>query len=260
VTQAYDDPKLIAEAKRKAAGPLGKHLADFPLRFSAPVVFSEVPSRGQPPSLNNGTISLVELGGRQFGITCHHVISAFREKHSSTSSSIFQIGNLKINPLERVISESKDLDLAILDLSDVDSGQISMGREVNFFQPVSWPSSTVAPGQFVAFGGFPGVWRNYPEHLEITFDSFSLGATMVSDVGARNVVCKLEREYWIQSSGPWPVQDFQQFGGLSGGPVFIFNGLKAEFVGVIYEYSTTDDYLLIRPSSFINEDGMLAEV
>ena len=26
MTTRYDDPKLIAEAKRQAAGPLGKHL------------------------------------------------------------------------------------------------------------------------------------------------------------------------------------------------------------------------------------------
>lgn len=259
MTNSYDDPIHLAEAKKRAAGSLGKHLGDFPLRFAAPVVFSEVPIRGTLAPLNNGTISLLKIGGRQIGITCYHVISAYREKHSIEQSKIFQIGNLKIEPLERIIAESESLDIATLDLSGVNAIDISMGREVNFFEPASWPSGLVDSGQFLALGGFPGVWRENPVHLELTFDSFSLGATMISDVGVRNVVCQLERNWWVQSSGPWSVTDFRQFGGLSGGPAFIFTGLKAEFVGVIYEYSTIDDYLLIRPSRFIHEDGTLAD-
>ena len=254
---AYDDPRLIEEAKKKAGGPLGHALADFPLRFAAPAFFAKVPVMGQQPQANNGTMTLLRFGERQFGATCFHVLNSYRQQLTEDPDRIFQIGNAKIRPLDRLIDESKELDLAILDLAGVDITKIAIDKEVSFFEPARWPSKPISPGEFVALAGFPGVWRTHPAHLEVGFASFNLGATRVTDVGHQTIVCQLEREYWIQSIGPLLAAELTEFGGLSGCPVFNLSGLAADLVGFVYGCSPDADYLLIRPSRFVNVDGSI---
>lgn len=58
----YDNPKKIEEAKRLAAGDLGKELSKFPMRFSKAVFFGERPVRNISPRINNATVTLVNLG------------------------------------------------------------------------------------------------------------------------------------------------------------------------------------------------------
>ncbi len=240
---AYDDPRLIEEAKKKAAGPLGHALADFPLRFAAPAFFAEVPAMGQQPQANNGTMTLLRFGERRLGATRFHVLNAYRKQLAKDPHRIFQIGNAKIRPLDRLIDESKELDLAMLDLGGVDIAKIE--KEVSFFEPARWPPKPISPGEFVALAGFPGVWRTHPAHLEVGFGSFNLGATRVTDVGHQTIVCQLERDYWIKSLGPLWAAELTDFGGLSGCPVFNLSGLAADLVGFVYECSANADYLLI---------------
>jgi len=256
---AYDDPQLIDEAKKKAAGPLGQKLAEFPLRFAAPVFFADIPAKGKQPKANNGTITLIKFGERFLGVTCFHVLDKYRKQLSQDPNRVFQIGNVRLAPLDRLIDESKDLDLATLDLTGLEASKIMVDRELNYFEPAHWPPNPISAGEFVALAGFPGVWREHPGHRKVSFASFSLGATIVTDATQRTIVCSLERNYWIQSLGPPMAADLMKAGGLSGGPVFKWAGLAADLVGIIYEYSASDDYLLIRSSRFICEDGTINE-
>jgi hypothetical protein len=160
-------------------------------------------------------------------------------------------------PLDRVIDESEDLDIATLDLTGLETRKITEDRELNYFEPAHWPPNPMSAGEFVALAGLPGVWRKHPGHLEVSFASFSLGATIVTDVTRQTIICLLEREHWIQYLGPRIAADLREFGGVSGGPVFNLTGLPADLVGFIYEYSASDDYLLIRSSRFICKDGRI---
>lgn len=90
----------------------------------------------------------------------------------------------------------------------------------------------------------------------MTFNSFSLGASEITAVGGNHLVCQLNREYWITSFGTTDV-DFRELGGMSGGPVFAWRGLKADLVGFIYEYSQTLDLLYIRSAHCIDVNGKL---
>jgi hypothetical protein len=51
------------EAKKLVAGPLGRQMEMFPLRFCKPVYFGVPPSREHPVAVNNGTASLLDLRG-----------------------------------------------------------------------------------------------------------------------------------------------------------------------------------------------------
>lgn len=257
------DPELVKRAKEQAAGPLGRELAKFPLRFALAAFFGKRPVRDKPVEVNHGTITLLELGGKQIALTCSHVLKKYGEI-SDDSSTVFQIAGGELDPLERIIDESPDLDLVSIDLSNLDVDELVQGEEIGscFFVPPYWPPKQLQSGDFVAFGGFPGKWRQYPSWDEIVFESWSSGACRVASVRGEHFVCQFEREYWVESFN-LPGREGMQLDdirGLSGGPVFIHRGLYWEFVGVIYEFSSEFDLMYVRPARLIREDGTFCPV
>jgi hypothetical protein len=113
------------------------------------------------------------------------------------------------------------------------------------------------PGDFICFGGFPGVWREQPKLEEVVFKSFSHGASEVTSVGEDHVVSQLNREYWVGCRGTRGL-DLYEFGGMSGGPAFIWRGLRADLVGFIYQYAAGFDLLYIRSADVIEADGTIS--
>ena len=65
------------EVKKLVAGPLGRQMEMFPLRFCKPVYFGVPLSREHPVAVNNGTASLLDLRGDLLAVTCHHVIEGY---------------------------------------------------------------------------------------------------------------------------------------------------------------------------------------
>jgi hypothetical protein len=185
------------------------------------------------------------------------VIQNFRERPTSSEPG-FWIGALQLDPLERLVAEDSDFDLAVLDLSGLDLSMIS-DHEIgsSFVDPLEWPPQKPVVGDFICFGGFPGVWREHRLDDEVIFQSFSLGASEVTSVGDTHIACQLSREHWIGSRG-MRGHDLHDFGGMSGGPALIWRGLRADLVGFIYEYSEAFDVLNIRAAHVLASDGRIA--
>lgn len=252
-----DDQSKIEEAKRLMAGPLGEQLAKFPLRFAKAAFFGEPPLKDRVSHINNGTVSLVDLGSGPIVVTCAHVIEGYREKVNQFGEALFQIGHVTIDPNAQLISESVELDLATLKLSDDQVTAITRDGEIGscFFKPVAWPSPAVSVDDYIAFGGFPGIWRERISYDELVFPSFSSGASRIATASEDKFASQFEREYWVQSFNINNCGDLRELGGLSGGPAFILRGLYWDFVGVIYEFSEAYDIMFLRPSGFIHPDG-----
>jgi hypothetical protein len=232
------DPNLVKEAKKMAAGPLGKEMAKFPMRFAAPIFFGENPSINNKPKIKNGTASFIDFGNGPFAITCYHVLSPFMDQMKNGNEIIFQIGNLKFNPLEQIISEDEKLDLISISLTKEQRNEISLDREIGAlsFNPPFWPPKEVKEGDYVAFGGFPGKWRQHLSKHEMLFDTYSSGGCGVASVRDEYLICQFEREYWINSFDFFHEEELYDIGGLSGGPVFLKRPLYWELVGIIYEF------------------------
>ena len=256
------DPEKVKKAKEISAGHLGKEMAKFPLRFAKAVFFGDRPAKHKQQNVNHGTVTFLELNDRPIALTCSHVLDAYRKIHSNPDV-IFQIGNLEFNPLERIIDESasSELDIVTIDLQGLNHKELMSPEGIgsSLFKPVHWPPNNVQQGEFVAFGGFPGVWRKNISWNEMIFDSWSSGATQVSSVREKYFVCQFERGYWVQSFNVhgYDGLDLHKLGGLSGGPVFIHRNIYWEFVGMIYEFSENFDLMYIRPANLVLEDGII---
>ena len=259
------DPKLVEKAKQEAAGPLGKEMTKFPLLFATAVSFKDLTGVNSVHTVNNGTVTLVDLGSGQMAITCSHVLVEYRKRLKDNDNFVFRIGNTVLNPLEYLIDESPELDLATIDLSEINIKEISLGKEIgtSFFRPEAWPPDDVNEGDFISFGGFPGKWKEQVSSGDLMFDSFSSGATEISSINDEYFICQFEREYWVESLDIKNGKELHELGGLSGGPVFLIrdnNGITYyEFVGIIYQFSTDYDLLYIRKAKFINKDGSILQ-
>jgi hypothetical protein len=204
-------------------------------------------------------VTLVNLGAGPMAITCTHVLSGYRKRLQTTGRAIFQVGSIEIDPLSQLIAEDVRLDLAMVQLTEAQAKAITGEGEIGscFFQPVGWPPPPVKEGDFVAFGGFPGRWRERHTFDELVFSTFSMGACRVASVADDRFACQFEREYWVKSFDMDNRDDLRDMGGMSGGPAFIQRGLYWDFIGVIYEFSSAYDIMFLRPTHLFRADGTI---
>jgi hypothetical protein len=244
--------KTLAEAKKLIAGPAGVEFEKYPLKFAVPAYFGIRPQSGKSATVNSGTASLVRIGGQPYALTCSHVLEAYRNRLVD-GACIFQIGNCELDPLTQLKVEDKILDYALIRLTEEQGKEISKpdgpfgGRY--FCKVAQWPPGDVMEGDFVAFGGFPGVLRQAMSFNKLSFGSFSSGASRVALVREDYVVSQFEREFWVkhgQEAEPETIR------GMSGGPVFAIRHDAAtgimtyEFIGHIYEFSEDYELLYVR--------------
>jgi hypothetical protein len=248
------DPAEVERAKRLMSGPLGRELAAYPIRFCESVVFGSATHAEWLRQQRNA--SIVDLGSGPLAVTCWHVMDGYRRRLAYGPTTC-QIGNLRIDPLERLIDEDQRLDLATLTLDGCDFEQIRSGKHVQSatFRPVRWPPAALREGEFVSLGGFPGSWRTVTGAASFDYDTFSIGSTPVTVVRDDCAVCQFERENWIGWHND--VRDFRELGGMSGGPVFVQRPLHAEWVGIIHEFSPSYDLLYFRPATLIERGGRI---
>ena len=228
------------------------------MRFVTTVSLGDASGTIDPMPTNNGTMTLLQLPNRRVGVTCQHVIEAYREQQLMSPSRAFKVGDHALDPMDRLLSEDPILDLAVLDLDDVCPEHLSIGsRELEFFEPAAWPLETAEPGEPIALGGYPSFYRSLSSDADRDLSAFTLGTTRVIDVGVENIVCRLGWEYWIEGRGPRRMDTQADLGGLSGGPGFVWRDSEFYFVGVIFAVAQNRDYLRLRPARFIRQDATL---
>jgi hypothetical protein len=193
-------------------------------------------------------------------ITCYHLLDLYRDLLKENRKPLFQVGDIEIDPLSQIIDENKRLDLATIKINSDQAKAITGGEEIGscFFEPRSWPPQPLKEGDFIAFGGFPGKWREHHAFDEIVFPSFSSGGCMVKQVAEDRFACQFEREYWVTALNSDNREPLYDIDGMSGGPAFIHRELYWDFIGVIYEFSSFD-IVYLRPALVLCQDGSIID-
>jgi len=184
-------------------------------------------------------------------------VQAFRELADRPRH--MQIGELPLDPDAQLVSESKSLDVAVIEIQahQLLSGRSGVGlHRDKFFGPRTWPPDSITEEDVISFAGFPGVWR---EQVGINrFEMFMLshGASGVEAVSETKFITRLELD---RSESLLSVKEVTDLGGMSGGPVFRWRrgSLEPQLVGIIYEYQQAYDLLFIRSARVIREDGTI---
>lgn len=257
------DLERVKKAKKDAAGPLGQEMAKYSLRFAAALYFGLPPIKGSKPNIRNGTATIVDFGKGPMIITAYHVMDAYKEWREK-EKIIFQIGNLKVDPLPRIISESQEFDLVTITISEKERLEIASEGEIGraVYSPSQWPPDSPTGKDWVIFGGFPGKWRQYPSSGEIIFDSFSCGATEITSVSENKFLVKFSRKYWAKSFDFHGHDELHDLGGLSGAPCFLIKKLSAglmifPLIGIIRSFNANLDAMYVSLVKHINSDGTI---
>jgi hypothetical protein len=236
---------------------LGHALTNFPASFMEPVYIGDPPLQRVEPVCATGTATLIQLDGRFLAITCHHVVQAFRELAGQPRH--MQIGELPLDPDAQLVSQSKSLDVAVLEIQPhqlLDSHPgIGLRRE-KFFGPRTWPPTPISEEDVISFAGFPGVWREQAGINRFEMFMLSHGASGVESISGTKFVTRLELD---KSESLMSVKEITDLGGMSGGPVFRWRrgDLEPQLVGIIYEYQHAYDLLFIRSTRVIRVDGTI---
>jgi len=236
------------------ANPFFDEITTYALRFATPVFFGESPYSSYAASLRNGTATLLRLQDRFLGVTCQHVLEEYRQ-FRAIQEAIFQLGPVRTDPEKYLVSEDRNWDLAIVDLTTF-VGKVRDLTEANFVQPAVWPPQDVSEQDVLCLAGFPGIWREQKDLGHLRFYSFSSGTGEVLSVGDDKIVTTIQIQNCITQINNGKV--LGSLGGLSGGPVFVWRKtpiLVAELVGFIYEYQEKLDLMFVRAAKVIREDG-----
>jgi hypothetical protein len=200
------------------------------------------------------------------GITNYHVIQGYRSRVHAGQEILCQIGNVEIDPVARLVSESEGLDLAVLDLTGIDAQAIRPDSEIpcQFHVPRQWPPDGVERGHFAMWGGFPGRQRKEVGSAHFEFGTASSGASELVSVQTDVLTLELRLEMYVKNFGSGE-QDFADLPGISGSPVMFARDLPSgiaviDLVGIIFEQRREYEVLRVRPTSLINADGTINEV
>ena len=235
--------------------------ASFALRFCAPLGFVE---EGHWNELSSGTCSLIRINGRQFGITCDHVIEAMYALQAKGVAWKCGLGKVFLNdPIARVLDRSKELDIAVLDLAGLDEGEIGAGSkmQIQFLVPTFWPPECVKANDFLAIGGFPGKMRQHHGADYYYFRSFSANSARVEMAYEDRIGCRLELDQCLFGTN-MRGEVMPDLAGTSGGLAMVRRDTGGGFqtyepVGIIREYSAEWDMVYLTPLSVINQDGTI---
>ena len=203
----------VDEAKRLVAGPFGDELQRLVVSHMTWIIFGAQGPNGQTLKRRNGTCFFLRTPTRLFGVSAKHVIAGLKCAQAEDRNIICQIGNVIMNPVERLISEGIKADIATFEIKDSELEDVGK-------VPISlWPPHPPDRDDTgVVLAGYPAA-----EVLETRARTLVMGSYSAIGVAQRvtdwQLKCTIEWEN-IQPSplGKLPPRNFET-GGMSGGPV-----------------------------------------
>lgn len=190
---------IVTKIARKCATPLW---------WAAPPV-------EQNGILHSATATLVRFNGNGLGLTAAHVVQALRRDQDESAGLVTFLGRLEFPVLDRVVSESADLDLCTF---RVDASEFDDIGKVPHEVAVDWPPRPPVVGEPVIYAGFPKPARRQTGNLlEFGVDT---GVGNVDSVRPGRISIALEHDLL---EGRVPPPDYN-WGGLSGGPLLCVYG------------------------------------
>lgn len=171
---------------------------------------------------------LIELGSRAMVATAWHVLLEFRRLRLAGVTVALVCDNMPISS-PRTVYRDEESDLALLELPPNGREGISA---VPYRPGRAWPPSRVEVGDSVMVCGFPKLFRHDGEEI-LHGDLNAL--VVVASASERHFMLQAEWDRLVQAGRVTLSDPHSDFGGVSGGPVYLCdNGCNA-LVGVVAE-------------------------
>ncbi len=245
--------KAVALAKSDFGREMLKTVADH----VAPFFFLPGPS-ADGKTINNGSVFFLDCGQGTFAVTADHVYQAYLNRKGNDPGLLCGIGDVPFAPEERLIDRDPERDIVTFRIEKEEVARA--GKVVHRPSPERWPPQPPHPGQGVVFAGFPGCERRLIRGREVEF-GICAAALVASSVNDRDIVCRLERENWLETFGAGLPRGNQFLGGLSGAPLWaVVEHAEAttwRLGGVISSFNEGWELLKAKHAAGILADGRL---
>lgn len=216
--------------------------AVYPLQFCIPFLCSN--PHLESGNRLSGTVTLVKHNGKNYGITCQHVIDGFRTAQQNDGAVKFFLGQTEVTVENDLIGEDSTNDLAVLDLTSHDESMLSNSGDISstFCSYHLTEEVGIRQDDFVVLGGYPGEYRGTDGPNYFCFGSLSYGEAYVAESSESSIRIEIDTEN-DESIFAHPNHRIpEHFGGMSGGPIFVSRESIAGvhsfyFAGIIKEQS-----------------------
>lgn len=216
------------------------------------ILFAFGPEDVAASAIRNGTCCAVQVKNDAFLLTAAHVLTGALDMLRIARDTICVVGTYELELRGRTVYHDERLDLATIPLS---RGEIERlegdGRRIIRIE--QWPPRCAERGDKIIFGGFPRTMRRIQSWDEGTFNAVvSAGAvTSVSSDGDW-FTYHGDPADMTQTDVPAGKEEedlLEQFGGVSGGPVFRSSGIPSgglELVGIVSEGTPVCGHTVVR--------------
>jgi hypothetical protein len=217
---------------------------------------------GTTSIISHGSCYFIDFSDNLFMITAAHVydgfLQAMREHGNSLTSCV---GDCYFDPEDRLRDCNRELDIVTFDFTYDELVTI----QKQAVQATQWPPPAPVENNNAVLAGFPGRGRRSFGEL-VVFGSY-IAQTPITAVYDRNIICRFNRENWIEIGDidlPLPGADLR---GLSGGPLLLpchdRNGVWHLCLGgTISEAYTSAEFetVVSTRAHFINFDGSISRI
>lgn len=245
------------EAKRLMAGPFGKQIHELVVLHMTFLVFGTHGERGEVRKRRNGTCFFMKTPQRLFGVTAKHVVETLWKAKDDHPETICQIGNILLDPAERMIAKGVKADIATFDITESELNRIGK-RPITLWPPQ--PPDVDNSG--VVFAGFPAAAIQVNDPRTLGFGIYA-ATGIVQRVTDWQLSCTVDWEHSApppSGMGELPPKQFDT-GGMSGGPMLSVRtkgGLVTfPLAGVVAEGRMETDTIIAERADCIRADGTI---
>jgi hypothetical protein len=246
-------PLSKEEAIALTRGPYATTVENAIAGSIAPFLWRERDEKGGL-KIRNGTVFFFESGGQTFMVTADHVFAAYLKARNELGARC-QLGNLRMDPEDRLVARSARLDIATFLVTPDEIERTGDGKFAMSFDPMN-PQT----GKGVLFAGFPGLARRRLSELKIESGIFT-ALTVADNVSDRGISGHFDRQYQVDKPGRPTAPEGYDIGGVSGGPLVTMvdsaNLSYWRLGGVMIEFSTSLEIFCATRADFILPDGTL---
>lgn len=237
---------VLPEEEQVRIVALGRAVADDLRRYVVQLLIGPSLAVEASGEVNHASGVVASVGDRRLLITADHVVRKYQQRLEQEEHLIFQAGNARFDPVERVVWRSQEEDLAFLEVSDHDIGMIN---RIPYRVAAPWPTPFPAHEKWLCIWGHPVEFRQRPSPAIV--DLTVVGGLMeVTSRGERNLKCVFQRDTLVAVVGDEVPPADTQFGGMSGGPAFLMHGegqqATHELVGIVTDHSPAFDLLQVQ--------------
>lgn len=190
-------------------------------------------------------------------VTADHVFAAYLEARAKFGQWVAcQIGNLRLDPEDRLIARSATLDVATFSISAEEI------KRTAFEQRFAMSFAPMPPqaGKGVSFAGFPGLARHQLSEREIETGIFT-ALTVADNVTDSEISGHFDRKRQVDKPGRPTAPEGYDIGGVSGAPLVTMvesdNLSYWRLGGVMTRFNTSFEIFYATRADFILPDGTL---